>query len=79
MVEVALGGLSGKLSTSGHRENSHSHAPWSSHDPVGMVYQEGSKMVTVSLENMTLQSASQKGPIPMSKLLKAGNMCPLRI
>ena len=70
MVAVALRGLGGSSLTSGNRKNRHSHAPWISPHFLRMVYPEGSNIMTVFLEKSTLQSASQKGNIPTSELLK---------
>ena len=74
MVAVAMGGLGGSSSTSCHSDNLHNHAPWISLHPVRMVYLSGSKTLTVSLANSTLQSESQRGLIPTSEFSRSGNI-----
>ena len=66
MVVVAVGVLGDSLSTSGHIDNRHSHAPWILRHPVRMVSPAGSNTVTVSLKKRTLYYVSKKGTIPMS-------------
>ena len=74
VMVVSIGGLGGSASTSRSSNNHHSQALWSSRHTVRMVSMVGSKTVTVSLVKRTLKSASQKGSIPTSELLKLGNM-----